>query len=260
MASDNSGGCRRLEGRVAVVTGGAGGIGKATVRRLAAEGATVVIIDSAAAAVESGVAELGDAGIRVQGHAIDVGDEAQVTRTMAAIDSQHGRLDILVCGAGVRPVAPVLETSMADWDLSLRVNMTGVFLCAREAARAMVRQGRGSIVVISSINGLRGVSTMIGYNASKSGAIGIVNTMAAELGPLGVRVNAIAPAQIETPMIAEQVGELRRKRQERIPLGRYGKPHEIADAIAYLASDDASFVNGHTLCVDGGYTTFGITP
>ena len=124
----------------------------------------------------------------------------------------------------------------------------------------MLPERSGSIVVIASVNGIRGVATMSGYNASKAGTIGLINTMAAEWGPHGVRTNGIAPAQVETAMIAEQVGELRRRREERIPLGRYAKPREIADAVAFLASDEASFVNGHVMCVDGGYTTFGISP
>lgn len=252
--------CHRLEGRVAIVTGGAGGIGRATVRRLAAEGAQVAIFDAVEGAVEACVKELRSEGIEIAGHVVDIADEVAVEKATAAVADNWGRLDISVCGAGVRPVAPLLETSFQDWQLCLDVNLTGVFLCARAAARRMLPAGKGSIVVIASVNGIRGVATLGGYNASKAGTIGLINTMAAEWGPLGVRANGIAPAQVETPMIAEQVGELRRRREERIPMGRYGKPHEIASAVAYLASDEASFVNGHLLCVDGGYTTYGITP
>jgi NAD(P)-dependent dehydrogenase (short-subunit alcohol dehydrogenase family) len=259
-ATTNSANCRRLDGRVAIVTGGAGGIGRATVKRLAAEGARVEVFDAVADGIEKCVADFRADGVEVNGQVVDVGDDAAVERATAAVIERHKRLDIMVCGAGVRPVAPILETTMADWDLSMRVNLTGVFLCGRAAARRMLPTGTGSIVVIASINAMRGVATMSSYNASKAGTLGLINTMAAEWGPLGIRTNGIAPAQIETPMISEQVGELRARREERIPLGRYGKPREIADAVAFLASDDASFVNGHLLCVDGGYTTFGITP
>ena len=253
--------CRRLVGKVAVVTGGVGGIGKATIRRLAAEGASVVVFDAIQSAVDGCVAEFAEQGIELTGLAVDIGDEAQVDQAVARVAEQFGKVDIMVCGAGVRPVGPLLEMSIEDWDLSLKVNLTGAMLCARAAARVMLERGsKGSIIIIGSINAIRGVATLGAYNTSKAGTIGLLHTMAAEWGPLGIRCNGIAPAQVETPMILSDPDELRRKREERIPLGRYAKPHEIADAVAFLASDDASFVNGHTLCVDGGYTTFGIRP
>ena len=142
----------------------------------------------------------------------------------------------------------------------MRVNVTGVFVCARNAARHMLKKGSGSIINIASVNGVRAVTGMAAYNASKAAVISLTQTLACEFAPHGIRVNAILPAQVETPMIAEQVGEERKRREERIPLGRYGKPQEIASAACFLASDDASFITGHPLAVDGGYLAFGFRP
>jgi NAD(P)-dependent dehydrogenase (short-subunit alcohol dehydrogenase family) len=153
-----------------------------------------------------------------------------------------------------------VDQSLADWESCIRVNLTGVFICARNAARHMVKKRSGSIINIASINGVRAVTGMAAYNASKAAVISLTQTLASELSPLGIRVNAILPAQIETPMIAEQVGAERVRREERIPMGRYGKPGEIAAAACFLASDEASFVSGHPLAVDGGYLAFGFRP
>ncbi|MBY6059404.1 SDR family NAD(P)-dependent oxidoreductase [Leisingera daeponensis] len=256
----NTTSCRRLEGQVAIVTGGAGGIGKETARRLFAEGAQVAIFDAFSDAVESAIAELARDGIDAMGLTVDIADPDKVARAVKSVSDECGGIDILACCAGVRPLGTLFETSMEDWKLSLDVNLTGVFLCAREVGRHMAEQQSGSIIVIASVNALRGVATQVAYCASKAGAVGLTQVLATELGPFGVRVNAIAPAQVETPMIAEQVGEVRKKREERIPMRRYGKPEEIAGAVAFLASEDAGFVNGHVLCVDGGYTTYGIHP
>ena len=253
--------CRRLGGKVAIVTGGAGGIGKATIDRLAGEGASVVLFDAAQAAVDDCVAEFAEKGIKVTGMAVDITEEEIVDKAVADVAKQFGKIDIMICGAGVRPVGPLLDMNIDDWNLSLKVNLTGAMLCSRAAARIMLQAGnQGSIIIIGSINALRGVATLGAYNTSKAGTIGLLHTMAAEWGPHGIRCNGIAPAQVETPMILNDPIEWRRKREERIPLGRYAKTYEIANAVAFLASDDSSFVNGHTLCVDGGYNTFGIRP
>jgi NAD(P)-dependent dehydrogenase (short-subunit alcohol dehydrogenase family) len=142
----------------------------------------------------------------------------------------------------------------------MRVNLTGVFICARVAARHMVKRRSGSIINIASVNGVRAVTGMAAYNASKAAVISLTQTLACELAPHGIRVNAILPAQVDTPMIAEQIGAERARREERIPLGRYGKPREIADVACFLASDEASFVTGHPFAVDGGYLGFGFRP
>lgn len=250
----------RFADRVVFVTGAGGGIGTAIAARFSSEGAKVVVADLQA----EQAASIADQLVRDGGEALpvtlDVGNKESVAAACGAIVERWGRLDIMVCNAGVRPVGSVLEESTTEFELALRVNVTGVFLCGQAAARQMVKQRSGAIINIASVNGFRAVTGMAAYNASKAAVVSLTHTMASELAPHGIRVNAIAPAQIETPMIAEQVGDERKRREERIPMGRYGKPSEIADAIAYLASDDASFVNGHVLAVDGGYLGFGFRP
>ena len=140
----------------------------------------------------------------------------------------------------------------------LRVNLTGVFLCCQAAARQMVKQGGGRIITIASINGFRGVENLVGYNVAKAGVVELTRTMAVELAQHHIAVNAIAPAQIDTRLTQTLPGEARRRRVERIPMGRFGEPAEVARAALFLASDDASYVTGHTLAVDGGYLAGGL--
>ena len=258
--ASNSNGSSRFAGRVVFVTGAGGGIGMAIATRFSSEGAKVVLADLQTEQVESIADRIMRGGGEALSTPLDVADQESVAAACAAAVERWGRLDVMVCNAGVRPVGSVLEQSTSQFELALRVNVTGVFLCGQAAARQMVKQTSGAIVNIASVNGFRAVTGMAAYNASKAAVVSLTQTMASELAPLGVRVNAVAPAQTETPMIAEQVGEERRRREERIPMGRYGKPLEIAAAIAYLASDDASFVNGHVLAVDGGYLGFGFRP
>jgi len=247
----------RFDSKVVAVTGGGGGIGVAFAERFASEGAQVVVLDATESAVAAGVQAVGGS---ATGVVVDVADEASVDRAFAQIRERHGRLDVLVCGAGVKAMGQVAEQDLAAWKRCIDVNLTGVFLCNRAAARLMLAQGGGSIVNVASVNGVRASEGMSAYNASKAGVISLTQTLACELAPKNIRVNAILPAQVETPMTAEQVGDERARREERIPMGRYGRPHEIAAAAAYLASDDASFVTGHGLALDGGYLAFGFRP
>lgn len=247
----------KFKDKVAIITGGAGGMGIELCKHFASEGAQVVLMDAVAASVDKGVAAVG---ARCVGMTCDVSSEASVNAAFDQAARDLGRIDILVAAAGVRPMAQLMEQSVDEWERCMRINLTGVLLTNRAAARHMLAAGKGAIVNIASVNGVRACEGMGAYNVSKAGVIMLTKTLACELGPTGVRVNAILPAQVETPMIAEQVGTERKRREDRIPMGRYGKPHEIATAAAFLASDDASFITGHELALDGGYLAFGFRP
>jgi len=250
----------RFKDWVAVVTGGGGGIGRETCRRFAREGARVISVDRSEGMAAQGVAAVRQIGLSAAGLVLDVSDEAEVNSAFARIAREYGRFDVLVNGAGVLALAPLIGHPMEVWDAMIRVNLTGVFVCGKAAAEHMAKARRGSIVNISSISAVRAVVGQTAYGASKAGVITVTRIMASELAPLGVRVNAILPAQIDTPMTADQSEDLRTRRAALIPLGRYGKPHEVANAVCFLASDEASFITGHDLPVDGGYLAFGFRP
>jgi 3-oxoacyl-[acyl-carrier protein] reductase len=240
----------RLQGRVTAITGGALGIGRATAFAFAAEGALVALGDvehDGAEAVASEIKAQGGKAIAVR---VDVGDAGQV--------QTFGRLDVMFANAGIAHSAPFLEHPEAQWHRVLRVNLTGVFLCCQIAARQMVKQGGGRIITTASINGFRGVENLVGYNATKAGVIELTRTMAVELAQHSITVNSIAPAQIDTRLTRSLPEAARRRRVERIPLGRFGEPEDVARAALFLASDDASYITGHTLAVDGGYLAGGL--
>jgi len=233
----------RLDGRVALVTGAASGIGEATTARFREEGATVATVD-------------------LQGdvdHALDVRDEAAVEAAVRAVVAGSGRLDVVVNAAGVAGGGPVHLLPADEWDRVVDVNLKGTFLVAKHAAAAMLGQRSGSIINIASIEGLEGTEGGSAYNASKGGVVLLTKNMAIDYGRVGIRVNCICPGFIETPMMAavmenEGMKTYRDRWLEEHKLGRFGKPSEIAAAALFLASDDASFVTGHALVVDGGFT------
>ena len=248
----------RLQGRVTAITGGALGIGRATGLAFAEEGAIVALGDVEQDAAEAVAREIREGGGQAIAVRVDVGDAGQVQAFVDSVVAAFGRLDVMFANAGIAHSAPFLEHPEAEWHRVLRVNLTGVFLCCQAAARQMVEQGGGRIITTASINGFRGVENLAGYNAAKAGVIELTRTMAVELARHTITVNAIAPAQIDTRLTRSLPEEARRRRIERIPLGRFGEPEDVARAALFLASDDASYVTGHTLAVDGGYLAGGL--
>jgi NAD(P)-dependent dehydrogenase (short-subunit alcohol dehydrogenase family) len=242
----------RVDGQVAVVTGGASGIGFHTAALLIEAGAAVTIVDRDGPAAEAAAVKLG---VRAKGVELDVADEAAIDRVFAEVAQEHGRLDILINNAGIAIRRPALELSLADWNAVVAVNMTGVFLCARAAARHMGARG-GAIVNASSIMGLSGgCYPNISYQTTKGAVVNMTRALALEWAPLGIRVNAIAPTWTRTPFLKgleAQEGMIARL-EALTPLGRLAEPEEIAAGMLFLASPAASMVTGHVLAVDGGF-------
>jgi NAD(P)-dependent dehydrogenase (short-subunit alcohol dehydrogenase family) len=246
-----------LAGRVCIVTGGAQGIGEACARRFAREEALVVIADIDDARGTALAKELG--GLYVH---CDVGDKAQVDALVAQTVAAHGRIDVLVNNAGIFKAAEFLDVTEADFDAVLRINLKGSFLVGQAVARVMAASGKGSIVNMSSVNGVLAIPTIASYNVSKGGINQLTRVMALSLAGQGVRVNAVAPGTIATELAAKAVltsDEAKAKIMSRTPMKRLGEPSEIADTVAYLASDAASYVTGEIVVVDGGRMTLNYT-
>jgi len=246
-----------LQGRVCIVTGGSQGIGEACVRRFAREGALPVVADVAVDRGQALAKELG--GLFVP---CDVGDKAQVDTLVAQVMRTHGRIDVLVNNAGIFKAAEFLDVTEADFDAVLRVNLKGAFLMGQAAARVMAAAGRGAIVNMSSVNGVLAIPTIASYNVSKGGINQLTRVMALALADKGVRVNAVAPGTIATELAAKAVltsDEARQRIMSRTPMKRLGEPAEIADAVAWLASDASSYVTGEIVVVDGGRMTLNYT-
>ena len=252
---------QRLAGRVAVITGGASGLGLATARRLAAEGAKVVIGDLDVTTGNAAAKEVG--GIFVQ---VDVTDEAQVDNLFAAADEEYGSVDIAFNNAGISPPDDdsIETTELPAWQKVQDVNLKSVYLCCRAALRYMVPQRSGSIINTASFVAVMGSATsQISYTASKGGVLAMSRELGVQFARQGIRVNALCPGPVDTPLLRELFAKDAERAQRRlvhIPLGRFARADELAAAVAFLASDDSSFMTATTFMVDGGISAAYVTP
>lgn len=255
-----------LEGRVALVTGAVGAIGHAIADRMASQGAAVVVADLDATQASATAADISARrGVRTMGIAVDVTDPASLESAADRIESELGVCDVIVANAGILVARPALEIEPREWNAVISVNLTGAFHTATVFGRRLERSGRGgSVIFSSSLFGVRGGRGNAAYSASKFGLIGLAESMAAELAPAGIRVNAVCPGQIGTAMLdqlferrAEQNGTTAEAERgqfvERIPMGRLGSAQDVADTFVYLASDLSAYVTGQSIVVDGGW-------
>jgi NAD(P)-dependent dehydrogenase (short-subunit alcohol dehydrogenase family) len=260
-ASGAPGRAPRLDQRVAVVTGAASGIGLATARRLAGDGACVVCVDLDSAGGESVAAEVGGLFVKA-----DVANEDDVRAMYAAAVTRYGGIDIAFNNAGISPVADasILETDLATWRRVQDINLTSVYLCCKYVIPHMLERGRGSIINTASFVATMGSATsQVAYTASKGGVLSLSRELGVQFARRGIRVNALCPGPVNTPMLQELFAREPARAARRlvhIPIGRFAEPEEIAAAVAFLASDDASFITATTFLVDGGISAAYVTP
>ena len=241
-----------LAGRVALVTGASQGIGRTCALRLAKEGATVAVAARNQEKLNELVEEITAAGGKAAAFALDVADEEQVKSTVKAIIAQFEKIEILVNNAGITRDQLVMRMKRADWDAVLQTNLTSAYLCIQQVVPSMLRKKWGRIINITSVFGQMGQAGQANYSASKAGLIGLTMAIAREVGSRTITCNAIAPGFIETAMTAVLSEEFKENAIQQIPLGRVGSPEDVAGAVAFLASDDASYITGHVLSVNGG--------
>jgi 3-oxoacyl-[acyl-carrier protein] reductase len=243
----------KLNGKKAIVTGGGRGIGRAISLALAHEGADVVVADldlKGAEATAESVRALGRQAVAVK---VDVSKSSDVNNMVSSGLEKFGRIDILINNAGIFQVAPVGEMTDEQWDRTLNVNLRSVFLCSRAVIKGMIEQRSGKIVSMSSIDGYRGYPLGAHYAASKAGIRAFTASLAKEVGSQGICVNAVAPGEVETEMTKEELSQYREEFLKQIPLGRIAKPEEIAKVVVFLCTDDASYMTGATVSVNGGW-------
>lgn len=252
-----------LHGKVCVVTGGAQGIGASISDALAAAGGRVVLVDSNPAAAEEKAQELRSAGADAVVHAADVRDADAIEAIADEVKSKLGTVDVLINNAGISQLGPSFDFPLSDWETSIGVMQTGVFICSKAFGRTMRDSSGGSIVNISSINGLTAFPGRLAYSAAKAAVVSMTEVLAVEWAGFGIRVNAIAPGINDTPMLHEAVeaGLIDpEKYKAHIPMGRFANPTEMAEPVVFLASDRSSYITGQTIAVDGGWTAFGWVP
>ena len=240
---------KRLENKVAIITGGASGIGRATAEKFVQEGAQVIIWDLDETRGNALAKELGAKFIKV-----NTSNYNEIEVAAKEVNDEFGRIDILINNAGITRDSTIKKMTIEQWQQVIDVNLSGVFYCSKIISEYMVANGWGRIINASSVVGLYGNFGQANYVATKSGLIGMTKTFAREFGRKGITVNAIAPGFISTEMVAAMPEEVLAGMKAKVPIGRLGEPKEIANAYCFLASDEASYINGHTLSVDGGMT------
>ena len=241
-----------LENKIALVTGAARGIGQAIALQLAADGADLALCDVKAEWLEDTAAKVKALGRRAEGYAMDVANGAAVGEAVAKVLADFGRIDVLVNNAGITRDTLLMRMSEEDWDAVLDINLKGAFLVTKAVVKPMMKQRSGAIVNIASVVGIMGNPGQANYTASKAGLIALTKTTAKELGSRNVRVNAVAPGFIRTAMTDKLSEPAKEAMLRNVPLGRPGEPEDVAKAVAFLASDNAAYVNGQTLAVCGG--------
>ena len=252
MAENGNG---RLRGRSALVTGGSRGIGRAIALRLASEGANVAVCARNEEAAAATAAEVAHSGVGSLSRGVDVSDAGQVKDLVAATIAEFGALNILVNNAGIARDNLTLRLQEADWDAVLEINLKGAFLCCKAAARSMMKAREGRIINISSVVGIAGNAGQSNYAASKAGLLGFTKSLARELAPRNITVNAVAPGLVpDTGMTTDLGEEAVEQLLSHVPLGRPGSAEDVAAAVAFLASEEAAYITGHVLTVDGGMT------
>jgi len=241
-----------LEGRVALITGASQGIGHAIAVRLAAAGASVALAARNQDKLNEVVQQITSAGGKASAFQLDVADEEQIKSVFKAVIAQLGKIDILVNNAGITRDQLVMRMKRADWDAVLGTNLTSAYLCTKQVISPMLKQRWGRIINVTSIFGQIGQAGQANYASSKAGLIGLTKAIARELGSRNITCNAVAPGFIETSMTAVLGDDFKQNALKNIPLGRIGTPDDVAGAVAFLASDEASYITGHVLDVNGG--------